>query len=144
MSKQTKGILNREQLLQKRVLKIEKVSLEDGNFIYVRQMTGTERDTFEHSIMEVKRENNNIRIEQKTEYFRSKLAVVTICDEKGELLLKPDDYKTLSDSISAKDLESIVNAAQKLNKISPEDKEEIVKNLGAGLTGNSTSVSVGN
>ncbi|GAG42126.1 unnamed protein product, partial [marine sediment metagenome] len=68
----------------------------------------------------------------------------TVCNEEGVLIFKPQDYETLSVNISALRLEKIVNEAQKLNAITEEDKEELVKNSEAALSGNSTLDSVEN
>ncbi|MDH7604843.1 MAG: hypothetical protein QHH13_08095 [Melioribacter sp.] len=138
------NLLNRSQLLEREELQIEKVEFEDGNFVYVRQMTGHERDLFEQSLLKKNRDakGNIIGYEQATEDFRAKLAVVTICDEKGNLILQPTDYLLLSKSMSAKKLEKIINVAQKLNAITEEDKENILKNLEAVQDGNSNSDSV--
>jgi hypothetical protein len=138
--------LGRDQLLVKEELQKVKVDLGKGDFIFVRQMTGHERDTFEQSLLKKNKDSKGIIIsyEQATEDFRAKLAVVTACDEKGDLLFRPTDYMSLSQSMSAARLEKIVNVAQKLNAISEEDKEGLVKNLEAGLAGNSSSGSVEN
>lgn len=123
------GILSREQLLKKEDLKIGKVDLGGKEFVYVRQMTGHERDSFEQSMLrKVVAKNGLTTYEQSLNDFRSKLAVQTVCNEKGENIFSPEDYKTLSHNISAFRLEKIIVVAQELNKISQKDKEEIVKN----------------
>jgi hypothetical protein len=71
------------------------------------------------------------------------LAVCTLCDEQGNALLLPGDYPALSQAMSAAKLEKIVTEAQKLNKISEEDKEALVKNSEAVPDGNSISDSAG-
>jgi hypothetical protein len=140
------NLLDRSQLLAKEELEIVKVEFENGDFVYVRQMTGHERDTFEQSLLKKTRDKKGtvISYEQATEDFRAKLAVVTLCDEKGNLIMEKGDYIALSRNMSAKRLETIINEAQKLNKISEEDKEELVKNLEAVPDGNSNSDSVEN
>jgi hypothetical protein len=140
------GLLNRDELLTRDKLDIVKVELGDDNFVFVRQMTGHERDLFEQSLLKKNRDSKGtiVSFEQATEDFRAKLAVVTVCDEKGELLLKPQDYPALSRSISAAKLEKIINEAQKINAISEEDKEALVKNSEAVPDGNSNSDSVEN
>ena len=140
------NLLDRTALLTKEVLKVEKVEFENGDFVYVRQMTGRERDTFEQSLLKKNRDSKGtvISYEQSTEDFRAKLAVVTVCDEAGKLVFTPLDYGTLSINMSAKRLEKIVNEAQKLNAISEEDKEALVKNLEVGQADNSNSDSVKN
>ena len=138
------NLLNRSQLLEKEELQIEKIEFENGDFVYVRQMTGHERDTFEQSLLTKKRDNkgNVVAIEQATEDFRAKLAVQTVCDENGNLLLKRDDYLRLSMNISAAKLEKIIEVAQRINAIGEKDKEELVKNSEAVQDGNSSSNSV--
>ena len=140
------NLLDRTALLTKEVLRVEKVEFENGDFVYVRQMTGRERDTFEQSLLKKNRDSKGtvISYEQSTEDFRAKLAVVTVCDEAGKLVFTPLDYGTLSMNMSAKRLEKIVNEAQKLNAISEEDKEALVKNLEVGQADNSSSDSVKN
>jgi hypothetical protein len=135
------GILNKQKLLAKETLKIEKVDLGDGEFVCVRQMTGRERDRFEQSLI---RETKNMQgkvegYERSLDDFRAKLAVCTLCDEEGAALLEVKDYPTLSQNMSAYRLEKIVNVAQRLNKISEEDKEQLVKNSDAAQSGNSSS-----
>jgi hypothetical protein len=107
-------------------------------------MTGRERDHFEQSLIKQTKDSkgHTSGYEQTLEDFRAKLAVNTLCDEAGELLLKPSDYPQLSMSMSAARLEKIVNEAQKLNAISEEDKENLTKNSEADQVGNSTSGSV--
>ena len=133
------GLLTRDALLTKQELKIEKVDLDDGIFVYVREMTGHERDIWERSIYEIDKNNKPIN---RLEDFRAKLAVCTICDEEGELLLTPKDVLQLSKSIGASRLEKIIDKAQDLNKVSQKDKEDLTKNSDADLVGNSSSDSV--
>lgn len=137
-------LLNSSKLLEREDLQIEKVEFENGDFVFVRQMTGHERDTFENSLLKKNRDGkgNIVSIEQNTDDFRAKLAVVTICDDKGNLLLKPTDYPLLSKNMSAKRLEKIINVAQKINAITEEDKENIIKNSEVGQADNSNSASV--
>jgi hypothetical protein len=136
-------LLDRSLLLKKEELQIVPVDLGKDEFVYVRQMTGRERDTFEQSLIkEVKdNEGNSISYERSLQDFRAKLAVCTLCDEKGNSLLEPGDYTQLSMAMSAARLEKIVNEAQKINKISEEDKEALTKNLEGGLAANSPSAS---
>ena len=121
------ALLDRKKLLTKEDFKVEKVDLGDGDFVYVRQMSGRERDRFEQSLI-IEKPGSKEGFEKALDDFRAKLAVVTVCDEKGNLLLQPKDAPTLSQSMSAAKLERIVNVAQRLNKISEEDKEQLVKN----------------
>jgi ABC-type ATPase involved in cell division len=138
--------LSRNLLLQKEELEKVKVDLGKGEFVYVRQMTGRERDNFEQSLIKEKKnaKGDVVSYDRALGDFRAKLAVVTCCDEDGKALFLPDDYSLLSQNMSAKRLELIVNAAQKLNAISEEDKEALVKNSNAEPADNSNSGSVEN
>jgi len=134
-----KKVLTRDDLLKKDTLEIVEVDLGDA-IVFVRQMTGHERDGFEQSLLTKKKDNkgNVVAIEQATEDFRAKLAVQTVCDEKGDLLFKRDDYLRLSMNISAAKLEKIIEVAQRINAIGEKDKEELVKNSEAVQDGNSS------
>lgn len=133
--------LNREALLEKEKLEIVKVDLGNDTFVFVRQMTGRDRDYFEQSLIKETKNKKGVvdGYEKSLEDFRAKLAVNSLCDEEGNLLLQLGDYAMLSKNMSAKRLEKIVNEAQKLNAISEEDKEALVKNSDAGQPGNSSS-----
>lgn len=131
--------LSRNVLLQKEELEKVKVDLGKGEFVFVRQMTGRERDLFERSLYVFDKDN---KITTRLADFRAKLAVVTVCDEEGKPVFFPDDYELLSKNMSAAKLEKIVNAAQKLNAITEEDKEGLLKNLEVGPADNSNSGSV--
>ena len=122
-------VLDRKTLLTKDVLEIKKVTLGKDLVVFVRQMTGRERDTFEQSLLKkVKKPNGVVTYEQSLTDFRAKLAVNTLCDEEGKPLLEPGDYQELSMNMSAYKLEQIVNAAQSINAISEEDKIALAKN----------------
>lgn len=139
-------LLDRSKLLAKQELQVKKVDLGNDEYVYVRQMTGRERDKFEQSLITEKKDAKGefTGYDRNVEDFRAKLSVMTICDEKGELLLQPGDYALLSSNMSAARLEKIVNEAQELNKISEEDKENLVKNLGGDQVASSSSDSAEN
>ena len=130
--------LNREALLQKEKLEVVKVDLGKDEVVYVKQMTGRERDSFERSLFVFDKDN---KVTTRMNDFRAKLAVCTLCDENGVALLKFEDYDLLSRNMSAARLEKIVNVAQKLNAITEEDKEALVKNFDVGQADNSNSAS---
>lgn len=123
------GLLGKEQLLTKVALEVKQVTFKNGNWVFVREMTGKERNSFENSIMKQEKDSNGVmQLVQKLDNFRGKLAVCTVCDEAGELLFTMADADKLSESLSASMLEEIVKEAQIMNGISPVAKEEIEKN----------------
>ena len=140
------ALLNRDALLNKAVLNKKRVDLETNDsteidFVYVREMTGREKDTFEKSILVEKRDDKGdiIGFDRDIKDFRAKLAVCTLCDEDGELIFKSSDVDQLSCQMSARNLEKINEVANEINAVTPKRKEEIEKNSDADLDGNSTS-----
>ncbi len=124
----TGKFIDRKALLSKVALKIEKVDFGNGEFVYVKEMTGHERDTMEASFLKpIKKDGKVVDFETTQEDFRSKMAVLTVCDADGNLILQPNDWRELSKSISASKLIKIADAAAKLNAITPEDAEELSK-----------------
>jgi hypothetical protein len=121
-------LFNREKLLEKQKLEIAKVMLDDENYVYVKEMNGSDRDHWEASLLKKVTKGKEVTMEQNLENFRARLVVATVCDEKGKLLLTPADITTLSHNMAARTLEKIMTEAQKLNKITEEDKEELTKN----------------
>jgi len=129
MTEKKKLVLDRVHLLQKEELEIVQVDLDKDTIVFVRQMTGRERDNFEKLLYTIStNKKGEVTTEKHLEDFRAKLAVCTLCDEQGKALLKPVDASMLSQNMSAFRLEKIVNAAQKLNAITEEDKDALVKN----------------
>lgn len=121
-------LLSREDLLKKRNLKVEKVELEDG-YVYVKEMSAADRDKFERMLYEeVEEVDGSVKMKRNTENFRSKLAVMTVCDEKGNLLLQAEDFEAFSESLSAKEMEKIIDKALSLNRMSKEEVEKQIKN----------------
>lgn len=135
--------LTRDLLLQKDELKIEKVELTRG-CVYVREMTGKEKDIWEQSMLKQTKVGNKMEYETTLDDFRAKLCVVTVCDETGKLLFEPKDVKVLNSAMSASNIEKIVAMAQKLNAITEEDKKELLKNSEADQEGSSNSGSASN
>ena len=143
-------VLNRSFLLKKEDFKIEKVVLssievepevKEGNkvvkeavveeqVVYVRQMTGREKDAFESSILKTSIDpvSKKQKVTRDLSSFRAKLAVCTVCDETGVCILKPEDAETLSVNMTGVTLDKIVEVASRLNKISEEDVEDLTKN----------------
>lgn len=134
------GLLNREKLLAADKLQIERVDLSDDEYIFVKQLTGRERDQFEAMLLiEQEAADGSVTYERDTKDFRAKLAVCTACDEQGHLLLQPEDAALLSQNKSAASLEKIVAKAQELNGMSRKKQDKMVKNSDAGQSADSIS-----
>ena len=114
-------MLNREAILKTDDLPRELVQVPEwGGDVYVRTLTGTERDAFEQSMVGKKSKMN-------LDNVRARFAVLTICDEAGQRLFTDDDAKVLGDK-SAAALDRVFAVAQRLNGFSSEDAEDLAKN----------------
>lgn len=138
------AILTREQLLTKQPVKVEKVKLSSGD-AFVRQMNGKQKGDFDLTLgyWESYQENgeDKERYVRTMEDFRGKLVVHTACDKDGNLLLTPSDLSTLLENMPGPDLVRLADAAQRLNKITEAERQEILKNLGGGQDAASISSS---
>lgn len=117
--------------------KIEKVHVEAwGGDVYVRSLTGTERDKFESSnvIKDRKSQTYDVRIEN----LRARLVVLSVCDEGGNRLFTDADAITLG-AKNAAVIAQLYDVAARLSGISKDDIAEIVKNSDAGVSDGSTS-----
>jgi hypothetical protein len=134
------GLLGKKELLAKQKLVIEKVDLGNDEYVFVKEMTGRQREMFERSsLKKVASQGKPSDYEVNLEDFRAKIVVMTACDEDGNLLLTSADAPTLSINMGAARLSTIADAAQKLNKITDEDKEDLVKNSDAAPDGSFNS-----
>jgi len=95
---------------------------EGGGSVFVRTMTGTERDAWEQSIVSGgKTDLTNIR---------ARMCVRVLVDTEGNRIFDDTDAKQLGRKSSCA-LDRIFAAAQRLNGLSNDDVEELEKNSGA-------------
>lgn len=116
--------LSRDAILGTDDLKKQLVKVPEwGGEVYVRCMTGTERDTFESEAYTVKGKN----VEINRENFRARLLVRVIVDEKNERLFSDKDIASLG-AKSGKCLDRLFSVAMTINGLSREDVEDLTKN----------------
>lgn len=89
--------------------------------VYVRAMTGAERDAFEEARLRQKGAEGSFL------GFRAHLVVATVCDEGGMLLFSPADVVILGGKSSAA-LDRIVDVAMRVNRIGESEVKELEKN----------------
>lgn len=110
---------------------IKKVELKDG-FVFVREMSGLTRNIFEASLIKMDSLDNVDETgiaHMDMANMKSKYAAMCLCDEKGNLLFKLEEANQLGESLSASELDLIVNAADELNNVfSQKRKDSVVKN----------------
>lgn len=117
--------LTKEMILEADDLSSVKVDVPEWNgYLYVRSMTGAERDMFESSLIEQRGKSRKMNMAN----VRAKLVTLVATDEEGNRLFTNRDVEALGKK-NAKALDRIFTEARKLNGISDEDIEELTKEL---------------
>lgn len=118
--------LSREMILAAEDLPMERVDVPEwGGFVYVRTLTGEERDRYEDGCF--------VGIGRKRAYtlrnVRARLAVLAVCDETGGRLFTDIDVGSLG-AKGAAALDRVFEVAQRLSGVSDGDVEDLAKNSG--------------
>lgn len=117
--------LDHKQIVDHKDMAIERVDIPEWDgYVYVRALSGVERDAFEAMVVERRGKNYQINLHN----IRGKLACLTIVDENGERIFSDADADVLGKK-SAAALQRVFNVASRLSGISDEDVEELAKNL---------------
>lgn len=117
------GNLSRDDILKVKDVKIEKVQAWGGT-VFVRGMTGAERDKFESSIVQQRGKEQIINLQN----VRARLCVLTLCNEDGERLFQDSEINLLAEK-SAVELQKVFLVAQRLSGITQEDVDELAEGL---------------
>lgn len=121
-------MLTRDQILAASDLPREEVQVPEwGGSVFIKTMTGTQRDTFES-------EFNRLGIINA----RARLAILTVCDAEGNPLFDAKDLLDLGAKSGAA-LDRIFTAAMKLNRMGKEDIEALEGNSNASPSADSAS-----
>jgi len=128
--------LSREDLLQiGKVLKLEKVEIAAGKApVFVREMTGTERDAFEASIVTMRGKNADVNMKDA----RAKLLVKTLANEKGDRMFKDGEEQVVG-AMGAALVDRLFTVAQRINGLSDKDVKELTADLGGAQSDASIS-----
>lgn len=115
----------REQILNAEDRELEPIDLPKWGSpeVFVRVMSGTERDDFEASMIQQRGKN----VTQNLTNIRAKLAVRCLVDKEGKRVFSDDDAVELGKK-SCSMLQLVFEKARDLNKLSNEDVEELAKN----------------
>lgn len=117
--------VTREQLLEAaRNAKIERDQLhvpEFGGDVWVRGMSGKERDAFEEGLR-IRRGRRAGQMDLRN--FRSQLAVKVIVNEQGERILNDDDAAIFS-RLPSGVLDRIISRCTELSGMSDEEADEL-------------------
>ena len=114
--------LSKDEILNAEDSEVSSVSVPEWNGdVFVRTITGTERDRFEAAFM-----NRNGPVPMTN--IRAKLLVMALCDEQGNRLFTDSDVVALGKK-NARALDRAFATAMRVNGIG----EEAIEGLGKGL-----------
>jgi len=114
-------MLSKEGLLAAQLEK-EKVEIL-GNFVWVRGMTGTERDQWEQSVLYHQKKSKTESYDQ----FRASLVARTVCDESGNRLFTDDEIAKVG-ALPCAIVDKLYSVGARLSAVSQKDEEELGKN----------------
>lgn len=115
--------LSRDDILGADDLPSEEVEVPEwGGTVWVRSMTGLERDVFEASLTQGAGDK---KVNLKN--IRARLVSLTAVDEEGTRLFSDADIAELG-AKSAAALDRVFSVAQSLNGLGNEDVEELAEN----------------
>lgn len=121
-------MLDRKSILDARDAKLEKVEVPEwGGSVFVRVLSGTERDAFEASNVRISGKGKDRRIDPVLGNYRARLAVLAVCDEKGERIFSDEDAGAVGKKNAAA-LDRIVEAAHRINGMGEDSVEVAEKN----------------
>lgn len=124
--------LSRDAILQAQDIQVAQVAVPEwGGSVYVRGLTGAERDTFEQRCMD-SRKGRQINIKG----LKTLLVVMSVVDAEGQKMFAPKDAEALQ-AKSARPIERIYKAASDLSGLTDDDVEELTKNSDGELSANS-------
>lgn len=116
--------LTRDQILAAPDLPREEVDVPEwGGSVLVSGLSGTDRDAFEASIVEVQGSERKMDLEN----IRAKLVARSIVDDAGQRLFSDADVRKLG-AKSAVALQRVFEVAQRLSGLTPADVKELAKN----------------
>lgn len=129
MSKDPKlRILDRASILGSDDREIERVPVPEwGGFVFVRNLSGAERDQYEADSIRYNRKGEPAGA--NLENARSRLLVMTICDQDGDLLFTPADLEALGRK-NSRPLDRLFDVSCRLSGIGEAELEELAQGFG--------------
>lgn len=114
-------MLDREAILSKDDLPRKEVEVPEwGGSVYVRGMTGKERDIVETLFMEAQKKDT-------LQGIRAQLVCMVTTDENGVRIFQDEDSEELAQK-SGKALDRLFSVAMQLSGMSPDEMERAEKN----------------
>lgn len=126
-----KNILTKDSILATVDLPVKEIDVPEwGGVVYIRGLNAEERDSFEEVLFVGDGKDRKLNLKN----IRARLLSMTLCDEKGNLLFKPEDVIALGKK-SAKILNGLFTEAQTLSALGEQDIKDAVKNSEGGIPG---------
>jgi hypothetical protein len=130
------ALLGRNAILEADDLKTEDIPVPEwGGEVRIRMLTGEERDAYEASMVELKKDGS---AKANRDNVRARLLILCIVNEQGEQMFNKADIKLLGRK-SAKALERVINKVNEMNGISEKDIEELAEGFEPAPSEGSTS-----
>ncbi len=128
--------LTKNEILEADDLGREKVEVPEwGGHLWVRALSGDEREGFEASMMVVNKKGDR---ELRIKNMRSGLVARAACTTKGTRVFAESDIPALSQK-SAAALERVYVVAARLSGLTPEDEEKLVQDFSEAAAEDSTT-----
>lgn len=120
--------LDSKSILAANDVRLEKVNVPEwGGDVYLKVISGTDRDRFEESWSE-----------QRMKAFRIRFLLLTLCSEDGERLFSDEQADALGKKSSIV-INRLFDAAWKLNAFTQEAVDEMGESSGGGQKSASTT-----
>jgi len=120
--------LTKAQILESDDIKKEWVDVPEwGGGVFVKMLSGMERDRWEEETFAAKGKTRQVNYKN----MRGRFCGLCMIDEKGDRLFRSKEVDALGRK-SATALDRVFKVAQKLNGMTPEDIDELVKNSDGG------------
>lgn len=120
------AILSKSDILAASDFATEEVFVPQwGGSVFVRTLSGRERDEFEASTVKMK----NGKQEPDMANFRARFVALCVVDDNGQRLFKTRAEIDMLGSKSVAALQLLFNKAQELNSMTEDDVEELTSNF---------------
>lgn len=120
--------LSKEQILAAQDVRFEDVETTLwGGKVRIRSMTGADRDAYEQWLMDNRTADDKANLRQ----LRARLCCLSIVDADGQRIFEDTDIEALSNK-SAVVLENLADAIIRLNVLSRDGLEDMLKNSEPG------------
>lgn len=122
-------LLSREDILSVNDIEVQELPVPEwGGMIYVKTLTGEERDKIEAAVIEINPRSGQPSA-ARMDKLRSLVAFYGICDETGKRLFTEGKDIALLAKKSASALDRVVAKIESLSKMSPADINQLIGEL---------------